>query len=192
MRAKSHYHKSPLVYHQPVYTCNLSYFLTFTFNFTLFFNISHFHFHLQDYYHKDKCTKYGIHCKKSWRDPLGRSIPAGFTFGGFVRNYMKYESKVIPVAEGESSRACSDGYEGNVDSNLRFTSCHLKIYVPEWWERDSIILIAVSGVLFFLGSVGYVVLRRKLKQRFLLAKAERRRSRKSSENNDNAGAFGHK
>ena len=87
-----------------------------------------------------------------------------------MRNYMKYESKVIPIAEGESSRACSDGYEGNVDSNLRFTSCHLKIYVPEWWERDSIILIAVSAVLFFLGTVGYIVLRRKLKQRFLLAK----------------------
>jgi len=146
----------------------------------------------KDYYHKNKCKKYGSHCKKSWRDPLGRSIPSGYTFGGFVRNYMTYESDAIPAGEGESSRACADGYEGNVDSNLRFTSCHLKIYVPEWWERDSIILIAVSGVLFFLGSVGYVVLRRKLKQRFLLAKAERRRSRKSSENADNAGAFGHK
>jgi hypothetical protein len=86
---------------------------------------------------------------------------------------MTVESATMPIAEGESSRACSDGYEGNVDSSLRFTSCHLRIYVPEWWERDSIILIAVSGVLFFLGSVGYMVLRRKLKQRFLLAKVRK-------------------
>jgi hypothetical protein len=146
----------------------------------------------KDYYHPDKCRKYGAHCKKAWKDPLGRSLPVGFIFGGTSRAFAKYESDVIVSAFDESSRNCPDGYEGNVDSNLRFTSCHLKIYVPEWWERDSIILIAVSSVLLFLGISGYLVLRRKLKQRYLLAKAERRRSRRSSDDSDGGGAFGHK
>jgi len=42
--------------------------------------------------------------------------------------------------------------------------------VPAWWERDSIILIGVSAMLILLGSIGYFILKKKLKQRFLLAK----------------------
>ena len=105
--------------------------------------------------------------------------------------------------------------------------------MPTWWERDSVILIAVAAVLFFFGSIGYFILKKKLKQRYLLAKvrldnlmprssrrvlacsrrsrthqrtvlcsrllhsqAERRRSRKSSSEDNigkaSTGAFGHK
>merc|ERR1712167_228462 len=58
----------------------------------------------KDYYHPDKCRKYGIHCRKAWKDPLGRSLPIGYTFGGTSRLFARYESDVIVAAFDESSR----------------------------------------------------------------------------------------
>jgi hypothetical protein len=106
----------------------------------------------------ERCEKYETQCLRAWKDPLDRSIPPGFTFGGLTRG-SKFRTD-----------ECYSGFEGNVNMGQQFTSCHLQIYVPTWWERDSIILIAVSGVLFFFGTIGYIVLRKKLRQRFLLAK----------------------
>lgn len=147
------------------------------------------------YFSKERCRKYGTHCLRAWSDPLSRSIPWGFTFGGQKR--AEKCSRSGNCNEGDNdARDCYDGYEGNVDDDSKFTSCHLAIYVPAWWERDSLILIAVAAVLFFFGSIGYFILKKKLKQRYLLAKAERRRSRKSSSEDNigkaSTGAFGHK
>merc|ERR1711871_1400030 len=149
----------------------------------------------KQYYSKERCRKYGTHCLRSWIDPLSRSIPWGFTFGGQKRAEKCKRTGVCNEGD-DDARDCYDGYEGNVDDKSRFTSCHLAIYVPTWWERDSVILIAVAAVLALLGSVGYFILKKKLKQRYLLAKAERRRSRKSSSEDNiskaSGGAFGHK
>jgi len=54
--------------------------------------------------------------------------------------------------------------------STRSARARAAIYVPAWWERDSIILIGVSAMLILLGSIGYFILKKKLKQRFLLAK----------------------
>merc|ERR1712100_328863 len=149
----------------------------------------------KQYYSKERCRKYGTHCLRAWVDPLSRSIPWGFTFGGEKRAEKCDRTGKCNLGDGDA-RDCYDGYEGNVDDQSRFTSCHLAIYVPAWWERDSVILIAVAAVQALFGSVGYFILKKKLKQRYLLAKAERRRSRKSSSEDNiskaSGGAFGHK
>ena len=68
-------------------------------------------------YDSERCRKYNTNCLRAWLDPLGRSIPWGFTFGGQKRAEAGYTS--------EGARDCYDGYEGNVNDQSQFTSCHL-------------------------------------------------------------------
>jgi hypothetical protein len=98
--------------------------------------------------------------KKPWKDPLSRSIPLGYIYGRFD---------------------CLDGWEGNLNVAGQFTSCHLQVYVPSWFRRNTVTIIIVACIVAFFLLVFYIFLRRKLRQRYLLAKAERRRSRRSSE-----------
>ncbi len=98
--------------------------------------------------------------RKPWKDPLSRGLPRGYIFGRFE---------------------CIDGWEGNLNANGSFTSCHLRVKVPSWFEKNTIIIIIVVSVILFVCFVIYLLVRRKLRQRYLLAKAERRRSRRSSE-----------
>lgn len=104
-----------------------------------------------------------------WIDTLRRKVPPGYRFG---------------------TSDCLDGFEGNWDLLGRFTSCHLRIYVPSTMQRYSVTLIALSIVFGFFGAIIYFFVRRRLRQKFLLAKAERRRSRRSSEeaSKEQAGA----
>jgi hypothetical protein len=112
----------------------------------------------------DECT---CLCKEEdptwdpWLDPLNREVPAGSVLG---------------------TKLCAVGFEGNKNDESRFVSCHLEIYVPTFAEEYSIELIVIFVFLIIGGVFGYFYVRKKLKQRYLLAKAERRRSRKSSEN----------
>ncbi len=87
---------------------------------------------------------------------------------------------------------CAYGYEGNVDEMDRFTTCHQTVFLPSSSQRDSITLIVVFVFLGFLGTVAYYYLSAKIKKRMLLAKIERRRSKRSSEESllkADAGAF---
>lgn len=79
------------------------------------------------------------------------------------------------------TRECVSGYEGHVDDMDRWTSCHLKIMVPNTFQRYTRIIIVVTTLLAFVGMITYNVVRRRLKRKYLLAKIERRRSRRSSE-----------
>jgi len=106
-----------------------------------------------------------------WEDPLNRELPVGSVFG---------------------SRDCLSGFEGNENRDGKFTTCHLKIYVPTGGQRYSVTIIVLSVIFGAFSFVGYLWMRRRLRQRYLLAKAERRRSRKSSESNPTrrkGGAF---
>lgn len=95
-----------------------------------------------------------------WVDSLRRPLLPGYMFG---------------------TSDCLDGFQGNVDLEGRFTSCHLRIYVPTTLERYSVTFIALAIVFGFFGGILWFFVRRRLRQKFLLAKAERRRSRRSSE-----------
>jgi hypothetical protein len=110
----------------------------------------------------------GLLVEEPWHDPLKRKLQPGNTFG---------------------SHDCLDGWQGNYNTDGSFRTCHLRIYVPTWLERYSVLLIVLGSLLFLLLLIVYFFVRRKLRQRYLLAKAERRRSRRSSEEDDKTGAF---
>ncbi|DAZ94106.1 TPA: hypothetical protein N0F65_007940 [Lagenidium giganteum] len=124
-------------------------------------------------YDKDLCDKTGEFCEKPWKDPFHRSIPPGYVYG---------------------TKDCVDGFQGVEDAQGNFMSCHLQIYVPTTFRRYSVSLVALLSVfsVFFLVTWSYV--RKRVRRRLLLAKAERRRSRKNSEDNPTRtkkGAFVH-
>ena len=82
---------------------------------------------------------------------------------------------------------CSQGFEGLLDQKGFFTTCHLKIKVPTTWERYTVELI---GLMVFLGMIfgfAYYRFKKFIRRRYLLKKAERRRSRKSSESSISNG-----
>jgi hypothetical protein len=92
-----------------------------------------------------------------WTDPLYRPIPLGYVFGRY---------------------ACVDGYEGNVNEDGTFSSCHLKIYVPSFIQRYSIQILAAgvsAGIAFMI--ISYLV-RRQLRLRNMAMKTERRKERR--------------
>jgi hypothetical protein len=76
---------------------------------------------------------------------------------------------------------CHRGYEGNVDLTDHFTTCHQTIYIPTDTERQSLPAIAASITVAALFATIYYFVSARLKRRFLLAKIERRRSRRSSD-----------
>lgn len=128
-----------------------------------------------NWYDVDKCYNEGSQCDGPWQDPM-------------------YTSRdILPYANQYGSRDCVVGYEGHLDHLDRFMSCHLEIYVPHWTERYSIELIAGSCVTSTVVFIMYHLIRKKLRERYLLAKAERRRSRRSSEDDfedsDQAATF---
>ena len=93
------------------------------------------------------------------------------------------------------TRECRAGYEGNLNEDDRWTSCHLKIYEPSILEQFTRIIIVLSSFFGFIALMMYNMIRRRLKRQYLLAKIERRRSRRSSEESANKvkkGAFRNK
>ena len=73
------------------------------------------------------------------------------------------------------------GYEGNVNEMDQFITCHQTIYRPGTMERYSVEIIAILTVLGFVIGTTYYFVRARLRQKFILAKIERRRSKRSSE-----------
>lgn len=117
-------------------------------------------------YDEKACTKVGLKCDGPWQDPMVslRDVVsmrgAEYTFG---------------------SSDCYYGYEGNVNEMDQFVTCHQTIYRPGTMERYSVEIIAVLTVLGFVIGTTYYFVRARLRQKFILAKIERRRSKRSSE-----------
>jgi len=128
-----------------------------------------------DEYNPHDCHAYDTNCRGPFQDPLVAYrdlLPLGYMFG---------------------TRDCYSGYEGNVDDYDRYETCHMIIFEPYWYERYSPELIAISVVGGVAIMITYCCVRRRIKRKMLLAKIERRRSRRSSEESMKAkkGAFGH-
>ena len=117
-------------------------------------------------YRRKSCHKTGKLCDGPWQDNMvaTRNLPGArapeFTFG---------------------TTDCYFGYEGNVDDMDHFTTCHQTIYVPTSTERDSLALIVSLSIIGFFALITYRYASARLKRRFLLAKIERRRTRRDSE-----------
>eukprot|EP01041_Mallomonas_annulata_P002580 gene2580-5042_t len=127
------------------------------------------------------CDSLSKRCVGAWQDPLvdfrdvlsGKVRTYGYTFG---------------------STECRDGYEGEVDHMAHFTSCHMQVFIPSPIEEGSLAMIYTFSICGFFFCVAWFFIRRRLKQRYLMAKIERRRSRRSSEESllhAEGGAFGH-
>lgn len=117
-------------------------------------------------YRRKSCHKTGKLCDGPWQDNMvsQRNLPGArgpeFTFG---------------------STDCYFGYEGNIDDMNHFTTCHQTIYVPSSVEEQSLSLIISFAVIGLVLIVVYRYASVRLKRRFLLAKIERRRTRRDSE-----------
>jgi len=117
-------------------------------------------------YFRKACHKSGELCDGPWQDNMveSRNLPGArgpeFTFG---------------------TTNCYYGYEGNVDSFDRFTTCHQTIYRPSSSEESSLALIVSFTCVGFVLILVYRYASVRIKRRFLLAKIERRRTRRDSE-----------
>jgi len=82
----------------------------------------------------------GKYCKKAFQDPWFRR-----------RN-------VLALNEVFGTRNCYSGYEGLVDSDDMFRSCHLTIYEPSFFIRHTTFLITmvISSCLALCVLFGYV------------------------------------
>jgi hypothetical protein len=117
-------------------------------------------------YSEKQCKKAGALCSGPWQDPMvkGRNLLKGrgphYTFG---------------------TTNCFYGYEGNVDDLDRFTTCHQTIYMPTSRDRNSVSITVGCVIAGFALLLGYYFIGARLRKRFLLAKIERRKTKRSSE-----------
>jgi len=113
-------------------------------------------------------------CQGPFQDMLGSSLSTGM-------DLVNYRNLLAPY-EIFGTRSCRRGYEGTVSEKYdRFISCHLRIFTPTVLEIWTITLTICSSVLGIIILVMYVYIRRRMKQKYLQAKIERRRNRRSSE-----------
>uniref|UniRef100_A0A7S2SRM0 EGF-like domain-containing protein n=1 Tax=Rhizochromulina marina TaxID=1034831 RepID=A0A7S2SRM0_9STRA len=97
-------------------------------------------------------------CQGSWQDPLWK------------------HRDVLEVFEVFGSRDCFRGYEGHLNQMDRFTSCHLSIASPVWYEYLSIFLIITSTISTFLLLIVYCYVRQKIQHQRRQAKIRRRQA----------------
>jgi hypothetical protein len=76
---------------------------------------------------------------------------------------------------------CAFGFEGNVNSLDQFTTCHQTVFLPSTQDRQSLGLIVGFSLLGFFLIVFYRFASVRLRRKFLLAKIERRKTKRSSE-----------
>lgn len=112
------------------------------------------------------CRKSGKFCDGPWQDLLVN-----------VRNLLIQRGPQFTFG----STDCRYGYEGNVNKMDRFVTCHQTIFNPSSTESNSLGLIVAFTLLGFFGFIFYRYASVRLKRKFLLAKIERRKTKRSSE-----------
>ncbi|KAF0687658.1 Aste57867_20642 [Aphanomyces stellatus] len=123
-------------------------------------------------YDYDVCKKTGQFCLKPWSDMFSRVIPVGYLYG---------------------TKRCTSGFQGLEDARGRFQSCHLQIYEPTTWERYTSSFVALITIFSILFVVAFYCIRKRSMAHMRRLKAERRRSRRNSEDQPLKPefAFGH-
>ena len=117
-------------------------------------------------YSPKACTKIGSQCDGPWQDPMVS-----------VRDLVSARGPEFTFGSSD----CYYGYEGNVNEMDQFVTCHQTIYRPGGIEQYSVEIIAVLCIVGFVAGVTYYFVSARLRQKFILAKIERRRSKRSSE-----------
>jgi len=110
-------------------------------------------------YDERLCNEYGgDYCKTPFQDPL------------VLRRY------ILRPDENFGTRKCWSGYEGIVDENDFFQSCHMTIYEPSYLVRHTTELATWGCVLLVMCVLIYVYVKRRMHKRRKRAKIERRQS----------------
>lgn len=94
----------------------------------------------------NKCT---CTCKIRYDSNLCRALGGNYCRKPFEDSLSKYRNILSPN-EVFGSRSCSSGYEGTVDEDNDFTSCHLNIYEPTYFVKYSIPILLFSFILGIL------------------------------------------
>lgn len=119
-------------------------------------------------YDFDLCRKQGgEHCRTPFQDPLFRR-----------RN-------ILAPNEVFGTRDCWSGYEGMVDENDLFMSCHLKIYEPSLFNRYTASIVSSFVVIFIiilgvLWCIWRALTRRKTAQRKTRQRVKSRRTTRAA------------
>ena len=108
---------------------------------------------------------------KAWPDALRRDPGPG------------YASLDVQAEIG----VCNMGFVGMINEDGDFNTCHLKIKVPDEFEEYTLTYIILLSLFGLLAIFIYWRVKKYLRRRYLLKKAERRRSRKSSESSEDKG-----
>ena len=115
--------------------------------------------------------KYDNEWLKAWQDPLQRDPGPGY---------------VSPQVQADIG-LCNDGFVGMINEDGDFNTCHLQIKTPDEFERYTLTYIILLSLFGLLAIFIYWRVKKYLRRRYLLKKAERRRSRKSSESSEDKG-----
>lgn len=117
-------------------------------------------------YNRRACKRSGDYCDGPFQDPLVA-----------VRDLLSARGTIFVFG----STDCRFGFEGNVNYLDQFTSCHQTIYLPTLTDRRSLALIIGFSVFGFVAILFYRFASVRIKRRLLLAKIERRKTKRSSE-----------
>ncbi|KAH8057365.1 calcium ion binding protein [Aureococcus anophagefferens] len=113
-------------------------------------------------------------CRGPYQDLLGYETLKMF-------DLVNYRNLLEPT-QTFGTRACTRGFEGTVNQTFdRYMTCHLKIFIPNSFEAWTLTWLIVASIVTVVVVVTYCYVRRKMKKRYLQAKIERRRSRRSEE-----------
>lgn len=126
-------------------------------------------------YNMKACKKKGKFCNGPWQDPLVA-----------VRNLLTTRGPEYTFGTTD----CAFGYEGNVNDIDQFTTCHQTIYYPTSRDRASEGLLIGFSIFGFFLIIFYRVASQRLRRKFLLAKIERRKTKRSSEDSLSMGGSG--
>ena len=118
----------------------------------------------------ERCRKLGgEYCNVPFHDPLFR------------------RRDVLAPNEVFGTRNCYSGYEGSVDGEDLFTSCHLVIYEPSFYVRHTRAVLALS----IISAIGLLIAVAKCWLNFKSREAKRRKQRRLKENQSMNLSTGH-
>ena len=99
-------------------------------------------------------------CKARYDSKLCRAVGGMFCVAPFQDPFFKFRNVLAPN-ELFGTRSCISGYEGLVDDNDKFISCHMTIYEPTKWVRHSGVIIIFTFIAFIMCACAFLLYNRK-------------------------------
>lgn len=133
-----------------------------------------------------KCT---CHCKGSYDKQLCQVLGGGIYCKVPFHDRLHRFRKVLAQNQLFGTRSCYSGYEGAVNKNDQFTSCHMEIYEPSYLVKNSISLMFWSTFILLSSIAIFIRCRVVLHRRFIQEKIQNRKIKRSTLISSNSHAF---